>query len=288
MPESKRVPEPLAGHHTPADGSIPRANELTASSGACHKDVLISSRALLNTYPRKRPPLASEYTAVYVDHYRMNRAGTGGLGAVVRRLERWMHRAVAEDAGDGRLLELGAGSFNHVPYEKTHVYDAVEPFAELGADSPHRDSVRTVYRSIAEVPQDACYDRIISVAVLEHLIDLPWVVARCGELLAAGGRFQAGIPSEGGMLWGVGWRATTAPAFRLRRGLPYGPLLKHEHVNTGPEIETVVRHFFKDVRLRRFPTPLFHLSFYASIDAREPRLERCRTYCQSRPLVEEQ
>jgi hypothetical protein len=191
--------------------------------------------ALLATYPRKRMPLGPEYRAIYVEHYRANRSGSGGLAAVVRGLETWMHRAIAGTGGS--VLEIGAGNLNHVPYEAgAEPYDVIEPFHELWEDSPFCTQMRNVYRSIAEVPEEARYDRIISVAVLEHLTDLPWVVARSGLLLAAGGRFQAGIPSEGGLLWGLGWRATTAPAFRLRRGLAYRPLMRYEHVNSAPEI----------------------------------------------------
>jgi hypothetical protein len=234
---------------------------------------------LLASYPRPRPPLGPEYRAIYVEHYRANRAGFAA-----RRLESWMHRAVA--GGGGPLLEVGAGSFNHVPYETAvEVYDAVEPFRDLSEGSAWRARVRRVYDSIAEV--DGRYARIVSVAVLEHLTDLPWIVARCGLLLEPGGRFQAGIPSEGALLWGIGWRAVAAPAFRRRFKLSYAPMVRHEHVNSAREVLAVVRHFFDDVRVRRFPTPLFHLSFYTAVEARGPRVERCRAYCDSRPPAEE-
>jgi hypothetical protein len=243
--------------------------------------VLHNDRALLASYPRARPPLGPEYRAIYVDHYRANRSS-----AIVRGLESWMHRSIG--GRGGTVLDLGAGNLNHVPYERgAAAYDAIEPFRGLWEDSPYRSSVRAIYRGITEVPAEARYDRIVSVAVLEHLIDLPWIVARCGQLLAPAGRFRAGIPSEGGLLWGAAWRGTTGLAFRVRRGLAYGPLMRHEHVNSAREVLHVVRHFFRAVRIRRFPSPWFHLSFYTAIYARSPRLERCAAYCASRPPAEE-
>ena len=124
------------------------------------------------------------------------------------------------------------------------------------------------------------YHRIISIAVLEHLTDLPGVVARSARLLAPAGHLKAAIPSEGGILWSLGWRGTTAIAYRLRTGLPYAPVMRHEHLNTAQEITSVVRYFFSDVRLRRFPLPIHHLSFYTALDATGPRLDRCQEFAR--------
>jgi hypothetical protein len=59
---------------------------------------------------------------------------------------------------------------------------------------------------------------------------------------------RIGIPSEGTILWRIGWALTTGIEFRARHGLNYGVLMRHEHVNTASEIESVLRVFFKAVR----------------------------------------
>jgi hypothetical protein len=56
------------------------------------------------------------------------------------------------------------------------------------------------------------------------------------------------VPSEGTILWGLGWRFTTGLEFRFKYGLDYGVLMRHEHVNTAAEIEGVLRVFFMNVR----------------------------------------
>ena len=83
--------------------------------------------------------------------------------------------------------------------------------------------------------------------------------------------FQAGIPSEGGLLWWLGWRLSTGLGFYLRTGLDYGVLMRHEHVNNAQEIIAVVTHFFENVTVVRFPTPICQLSFYSYIKAQRPR-----------------
>src|ERR1043165_8431965 len=92
---------------------------------------------LTRPYPGVRPELPPQHQEIYVEHYRANRAGASGAHGVVRRLESWMHRLVAEGCGTARVLEIGAGTLNHVPYHpQARKYDAVEPFRELWEDNP--------------------------------------------------------------------------------------------------------------------------------------------------------
>jgi SAM-dependent methyltransferase len=221
--------------------------------------------------------LSAAHQASYVEHYRANRAGRG-ISSVVMRLEAWMHRAVARRPGE-TILEIGAGNLNHVPYQPGAVaYDAVEPFRELWEDSPHRRQVRTIYGDIAEIPEQAAYDQVISIAVMEHLTDLPFLIARSALLLREGGCLRAGFPSEGGFLWGLGWRSTTGVAYRLQRGLEYGAIMRHEHVNSAAEILQLLGYFFAEVEVARFPTRWHHLSFYTVASASAPNLDRCRRW----------
>ncbi len=231
----------------------------------------MSIDALLARYPKSRPPLPDRHERVYVEHYRFNRAGDHGMPRLAQKLEAWMHRRVARGSPD-TVLEIGAGTLNHVPYHPgAGVYDAVEPFRELWEDSPHRSRVRRIYASIEEVPPAERYDAVLSVAVLEHLTNLPAVVAEAARKLRAGGVFRAAFPSEGGLLWGLAWRFTTGVEFRLRHGLDYGALMRHEHVNTASEILAVLRHFFERVEIARFPLGGKHLSFYTAAEASGPR-----------------
>jgi hypothetical protein len=214
-----------------------------------------------------------------VEHYRFNRSGKRGLSKIVAKLESWMHRRVGDKVSGGSLLEIGAGNLNHVPYlPGSCICDAVEPFRELWVDSPYRSRIYRMYSDLQEIPQNVSYDCIFSVAVLEHLADLPFILARAGLLLCEGGTFRAGFPSEGGMLWELSWRLTTGIEYRLRRGLDYGAIMRHEHLNTASEILMLLRHFYEHVEVFRFPLPFDHLSFYTTAIARQPRLDRCRSF----------
>jgi SAM-dependent methyltransferase len=237
-------------------------------------------RRLLESYPRLRPPLPEAHKRRYLLDYRQNRGGSTIATAAAQWMERWMHRRVAARGRAGEaVLELGAGTLNHVGYEpQVFRYDIVEPFLELWRDSPKLSAISGRYEDLSGIPEGNQYDRVFSIAVLEHVTDLPAVVARTGELLKPGGLFQAGIPSEGGFFWGMAWRCFTGPAYRLRTGLDYGTLMRHEHVNTAPEILALLRYFFAKVTVERFPLPPHHASFYSYLEARRPVAQACRQY----------
>lgn len=232
--------------------------------------------ALLARFPKERPPLPPSHQAIYQAHYKENREGGSTASSMAQRMERWLHRSVAADTADGRsvvTLELGAGTLNQLAFEPhLGAYDVVEPFAALYADSPHRGRVREIFADISQVPADRRYDRVTSVAALEHICNLPEVLARSALALAAGGVFRAAIPSEGGFLWRMGWTLTTGLEFRLRHGLDYGVLMRHEHVNTAAEIETLLAALFEEVTIRSFGVGR-QFSLYRFLAARRPRLD---------------
>lgn len=234
---------------------------------------------MFEQYPKQRPELPPAYQAIYENAYAENRKGETRATSLAQRMERWLHHAVAKDASAGKsTLELGAGTLNQLPYEPASPsYDVVEPMVFLYEGSPHRDRVRDAFAEIEDVPKDRRYDRITSCAVLEHVCDLPTLVARSALLLAPGGSFRASIPSEGGFLWTTAWNLTTGLEFRLRHKLDYGVLMRHEHVNTASEIEEVVAYFFAQVKVRSFGLGR-QLSFYRFIEAGDPDLARARAW----------
>lgn len=242
--------------------------------------------ALLGRFPKRRPALSPEYQKIYLEEIRINRGVRGGwFYRLLVALESWMHRQVARPDSSAAVLEIGAGTLNHLAYEPAAAaYDVVEPVPELYRDSPARARVRGAFKDVAEIPSERRYGRVVSVAAMEHIEALPECIARVGLALDDDGVLQIGIPSEGGFLWGLSWRCTTGVLFRLRTGLDYAPLIRFEHINSADEIVGLVRCFFERARIRRFPLPLRHLSFYTAIEATGPRRDLCRRYLDERTI----
>ena len=155
---------------------------------------------MFEQYPKIRPPLPDRIETIYAEQYRSNREGETLASKAAQTAESWMHRQVARDVlgqpSERRsTLELGSGTLNQLPYEpEVGPYDIVEPFSDLYVDSPAVSRVRDAWSDVSQVPDGARYDRITSVAALEHISNLPEVVARCGLLLSSGGVFRAAIP----------------------------------------------------------------------------------------------
>jgi hypothetical protein len=229
--------------------------------------------SVLARFPKTRPVLPPKLQAIYTQQYLENRAGATPAASASQRLERWLHRQVAADVTQTPVatLEIGAGTLNQLNFEPPNpAYDIVEPFEALYRDSPLRGRIRRIYADVREAPAGQLYGRITSVAALEHICDLPLTLARAARLLAPDGVMRTAIPSEGGLLWRLGWMTTTGLEFRLRHGLDYGLMMAHEHVNDAFEIETLLRALFEDVAVKSFGIGR-QLSLYRFLAARRPR-----------------
>jgi len=236
----------------------------------------MSKNRILSRFPKKRPTLTPEYQAIYLKWMQINRGGAIKTTSLSTRLEQWMHRKMIADlpkySSEDKIetLELGAGTLNHLDFDqRSNAYDVVEPSENLLSIAKNRSRVRQVFADLDHVSEGALYDRVISIAVLEHLEDLPGAVDQCIRHLKPGGVFRAAIPSEGTITWKMGWSLTTARAFRNLYQLDYEKLMQYEHINTAKEIVEVSRCYFKDVKLSSFglcPS----LSFYQFIEARNP------------------
>ena len=237
---------------------------------------------MLDQFPKIRPPLPNQFSNIYVTHYKENRSGTTPVTSLTKKMESWMHRQVAEDVRSDPThkvtLEIGAGNLNQLQYEPVvGPYDFVEPFKALYENSDQLIRIRNSYSYIEEIPVSQKYDRITSIATFEHICDLPEVIARACLLLAENGKLRVAIPSEGTFLWNLGWKLTTGIEFRMRYGLDYGILMRHEHVNTAEEIEGLLNYFFRKVKGAVFGLSK-GISFYQFYECYQPEIDRCRSY----------
>lgn len=235
----------------------------------------MKKKSVLENFPKQRKTLPQEHKKIYKDEYIKNRLGKGFASKISQYLESWMHKQVAASAFDGNsILELGCGTLNQLPYEcakaKFSKYDVVEPMPYLFKESANKNYLSANYKSIEEVDGEKIYDRIISIAVMEHITNLPETIAQAIQLLKDNGRFVAAFPSEGGLLWGLAWRLGTGLSYRIRTGLSYKALIEHEHVNNADEILACLRYFFGELTVQYFPIRLKHMSLYITATCEKP------------------
>ncbi|HET6992666.1 MAG TPA: class I SAM-dependent methyltransferase, partial [Bacteroidia bacterium] len=127
-----------------------------------------------------------------------------------------------------------------------------------------------------DIPATQKYDRITSIATFEHIMDLPFVVAKAALLLNENGHLRVAIPNEGTIMWTLGTKVTGFE-FKKKYGLDYQTLMKYEHVNTSDDIEKVLEYFFGKTRCSVFGISK-GLAFYRFYDCSMPDLGKVKKY----------
>lgn len=235
---------------------------------------------MFENYPKKRIELSQDFKEIYSEHYKNNREGGTSASSLSQKMEKWLHLKVAKDVigiHDRSTLEIGAGTLNQLMYEQTSPYDIIEPFSELYSRSKFRAQINDVYNDIDEIKNEKKYDRITSIATFEHILDLPKVIAKTCIHLNDNGVLRVSIPNEGTFLWKMGWKYTTGIEFKLKYGLNYGLLMKHEHVNSAEEIEQLLNFFYSKVKCSCFGLNR-RIAFYRFYECYEPKIELAKKY----------
>ena len=69
-------------------------------------------------FPKSRKPLSNEYLRIYEEHYKDNREGKGLFNFLSSGMESWAHKIISKKFEKSKILEVGAGTLNHLKYEK--------------------------------------------------------------------------------------------------------------------------------------------------------------------------
>lgn len=152
--------------------------------------------------------------------------------------------------------------------------DKISAFAKSHIESPASLESK---QSIQSQVQSPFYDRIISCAVLEHIANLPEVVAHSCLLLKDDGVFSAAIPSQARFLWTMAYKLSTGIEFRLKYKLDYDVIMNYEHINTQKEIIEICDYFFDSVKKSLFGV-CDELSIYTHLSCRKPNRQRAMDY----------
>jgi SAM-dependent methyltransferase len=175
-------------------------------------------------------------------------------------IERFNHGWPARTARPAeRTLELGAGLGEHLEFEPDYArasYAACELRPEMAARIVERfPDVEVVVGDCQQrLPfEDASFDRVLAIHVLEHLPDLPAALREVRRLLRPAGRFVVVIPCEGGLAYSLARRMSAPRIFEKRYGVSYDWFVASEHINRPHEILEECEPHFRVLRRRYFP-----------------------------------
>ncbi len=230
---------------------------------------------LIKKYPKKRGKLPEPLKKIFDSFYLSNRENL-----FLQLIRRWLH-SVMSDRKEGLItLEIGAGTLNHLKYEKIKKYDIIEPKKFLYSNSSNLKLINKSFDNINQCKNNY-YDRIISIAVLEHITDLPKYLYESSKKIKEDGYQQHSIPCEGYPTWNLTWYMISGISFRIKFGYSFKYIQDHEHVNNFDEILTLIKFFYKNVSIK-FSYPFYnkYLSLYSNIKFSNPNEENIKKYLE--------
>jgi SAM-dependent methyltransferase len=164
----------------------------------------------------------------------------------------------SRDGSRVRTLEIGAGLGGHLPFEDlaTQEYHALELRADMARRITERFPSVTVAVGDcqARIPyDDASFDRVLAIHVLEHLPDLPAALQEVRRVIRPGGTFSVVIPCEGGALYSFCRAISARRLFEKRYNQSYDWFVASEHINVPDEILAELAEDFAVTHSTYFP-----------------------------------
>ncbi|WP_321529293.1 class I SAM-dependent methyltransferase [Sedimenticola selenatireducens] len=163
---------------------------------------------------------------------------------------RWINDAGYKIMSEANLnnstvLEIGAGDINH------SIYWGDNPSYYYLADV-HEDMLEKPKKVLEKLDIEYCpilikrqevwpiadetVDVVISFYSLEHLYPLDFYIEQIKRVLKPGGVLVGAVPTEGGILWGVGRYLTTRRWFTKNTEINYDKIICWEHPNYADKI----------------------------------------------------
>ena len=223
-------------------------------------------------WPKQLPALSPEQQDISDDFMKRWHEVLPRRYDVIERFNHGYPLRVMPEKQQIRTLELGAGLGGHLAFEQLEQqdYHCVELRPAM-ADHirQHYPEVTVVTADIQQsLPYEAgSFDRILAIHVLEHLPDLPATIAEVARLLKPDGVFSIVIPCDPGLAYAIARKISAERLFRKHYKLPYGWLIRREHINAPAEIVSVLKRHFISMDQSFFPLliPVVHLNLCIGI-----------------------
>lgn len=218
-----------------------------------------------NKWPKKFPPLTTEQQRISDDfmvYWHTVLPSQYGI------IDRFNHQYPVKyaPAKFSRTLEIGAGLGEHLKYEKLtpkqrnnyFCLDLRENMVEIiHQNFPDVQAIVHDCQQRLDTFEDAYFDRVLAVHVLEHLPNLPAATQEVYRLInKQRGVFSVVIPCEGGLVYGMARRISAQRIFEKRYKQSYKWFIEREHINRSNEILEELQPYFEIRHRTYFPLPV--------------------------------
>jgi SAM-dependent methyltransferase len=227
-------------------------------------------------WPKELPPLSDKQAAIADDFVKYWHEVLPSQYGGVEKFNHTYPLRVLPEQPRWRTLELGAGIGGHLAFEplERQEYHCIELRPAMAAEIERRyPSVVTVTGDCQErIPyDDAFFDRVVVIHVLEHLPNLPRAIEEVARVLKPEGILSVVLPCDPGLLYEVARKISAERIFRKRYGLAYRWFARREHINSPAELLYVVKQHFAIFETMYFPlrVPIAAINLCIGVTARK-------------------
>ncbi len=226
-------------------------------------------------WPKQVPPLDAEQQRISDDFMRHWHEVLPARYGLVERFNHTYPTRTLPPLDRFKSLELGAGIGGHIRFEdlSRQEYHCIELRQNMA------EGIQRLYPAVQTTVgdcqrrmayEDASFDRVIAIHVLEHLPDLPSALNEVQRVLRPGGIFSVVLPCDPGFAYEVARKISAERIFRKRYKLPYRWLIRREHINSPVEIVSQLRERFDECDRVYFPlrVPVANLNLCIGITLR--------------------
>jgi SAM-dependent methyltransferase len=222
-------------------------------------DFLFGKRRLYGQQPDLLDPDWQQWQKCYADVY----FDTQKAGATARLINNKGYEILADFDFEGvSVAEIGPGGGYHFPFIKGRMqrYTALDVNETFLTEI--RDPAESICREFTakkvnasearlDLPNSSC-DMFLAFYSLEHLHPLESWLKEIFRVLKPGGRLIGAIPTEGGVLWGMGRALTSRQIIMKKYGIDLGKIVCWEHPNFCDDITRALTSF-GEARVTNWP-----------------------------------
>lgn len=183
---------------------------------------------------------------------------------VMRASHRLAEKPFGKDAYFPRVLEIGAGTGEHLSFVR-HKFDN---YVLTDSDPKTLEIARAKLAGLHErklaferqagetlaYPNNS-FDRVVATHVLEHIYPPHLALREWARVLRDGGMLSVLIPTDPGFAWRLG-RRLGPRRNAIAKGIAYDYVMAREHVNSCNNLIAILRHCFAGAREAWWPLPV--------------------------------
>lgn len=205
-----------------------------------------------------------EYREKFAEVYDESNYSSPFQSFAMRASHRLAEKAFSAQDHFDRVLEIGAGTGEHLSFVRHHFNEYI--LSDLDSKALDVAKVKLVGTFDDRVKfetqtgenlayPDNTFDRVVATHVLEHIYQPHLVLKEWRRIIKSNGTLTVLIPTDPGLAWRLG-RHFGPRKNAIARGIPYDYVMAREHVNSCNNLIEFLRYYFPEAKEAWWPFPI--------------------------------